>query len=82
MLKGGALFRYRTPTDELYVEQIIISGAVVAASANRRGNCFKIEKGGEKIVFQAEDEVRLMRCFSRAFASLKFRVCSGTRRAG
>lgn len=29
VLKGGALFRYRTPNDELFVEQIIISGSIV-----------------------------------------------------
>ncbi len=55
VLKGGALFRFKDPKDELFVEQIIISGARVGKSANRKGNCFKVEKGGEKLVFLAED---------------------------
>jgi hypothetical protein len=55
VLKGGALFRFKDPKDELFVEQIIISGARVGKSANRKGHCFKVEKGGEKLVFLAED---------------------------
>ncbi len=55
VLKGGALFRFRSPQDSLFVEQIVISGATVAKSENRKGNCFKIEKGKEKIVFMAND---------------------------
>jgi hypothetical protein len=49
------LFRFKDPKDELFVEQIIISGAKVGKSANRKGNCFKVEKGGEKLVFLAGD---------------------------
>ncbi len=55
MLKGGVLFRFKTPTDELFVEQILVSGAAVGKSENRKGNCFKVEKGGEKLVFMAQD---------------------------
>lgn len=56
VFKGGALFRFREPTDELFVEQIIVTGASVNQSANRKGLCFKVEKSGEKVVFQAADE--------------------------
>lgn len=49
------MFRYRSPESELFIEQIIISGAYVSKSNNKKKHCFKIEKGGEKIVFQCKD---------------------------
>ena len=55
LFAGGALFRYKTPQDDLFVEQILVSGSVVSKSANKRNFCFKIERGGEKIVFQCQD---------------------------
>ena len=55
VLKGGALFRYRSPEDEIFVEQILVTESVVGKSENRRGNCFKIEHGKEKLVFQTDD---------------------------
>jgi hypothetical protein len=55
VLKGGALFSYKSPNDFDYIEQIVLNGALVSKSENRRGNCFKVEKEGEKIVFQCDD---------------------------